>query len=68
MYERLESIEDEILIQSVLDLIDIESNDSKEIHFDTTQLQLLEDAKISVRKNGVSNQAVFNKTKEWLKK
>ena len=68
LYKRLESIEDDILIQSVLNLIEIESDDLAKIHFDDNQIQLIEEARVSVRKTGVSNQEVFSKNREWLKK
>lgn len=68
LLEKLESIEDEILLQSVLNLIELESDETDVIHFNDEQLQLLEEAKLNARANGLRNQDVFSKNKEWLKK
>lgn len=68
LYEKLVSIEDDVLIQSVLDLIDLEGDQITKIHFNENQLNLIKQAKLSVRKNGISNEEVFKKTRQWLKK
>ena len=68
LIEKLESIDDEILLQSVLNLIELETNDVDRVDFNDEQIQLIEDAKLSARSNGIPNQDVFSKTNEWLKK
>ena len=68
LLKKLQGIEDETLIQSVLNFIDIESDESSKIVFSEEQLELIEEAKISARQSGIPNQKVFSKTKEWLNK
>jgi hypothetical protein len=38
------------------------------IHFNQDQLQLIKEAKSSVRRKGIANEDVFNKTQQWLKR
>ena len=68
LFKKLQEIEDETLIQSVLNLIDLESDESSKFVFSEDQLKLIEEAKISARQSGIPNHIVFSKTKEWLNK
>lgn len=68
LIEKLESIEDEVLLQSVLNLIEIESAQSIQIYFNESQIEQLEASRLTSRSNGIKNEQVFSKTKEWLKK
>jgi hypothetical protein len=68
LFKKLQEIEDETLIQSVINFIDIESDENSKIVFSEDQLELIEEAKISARQSGITNQKVFSKTKEWLNK
>ena len=52
----------------MLNLIDIETDESAKIHFNKDQIRLIENTRIGVRKTGIKNQELFSKTKEWLKK
>ncbi len=63
--EKLKSIEDQNILQSVLNVIDLEQEESK-IIFNSEQLVDIEKARKSVRKNGIANKDVFTKTREWL--
>ena len=66
LYKKIQEIEDESLIQSMLNLIELESDQSSKFVFSDHQLKLIEEAKISARKSGIPNQEVFNNAKKWL--
>jgi len=64
---RLENIEDEHILQSILNFIELEQHESK-IQFTDKQLKEIGVAQKSVREKSISNKSVFSKTKEWLGK
>lgn len=67
LFKKLELVEDESLFESMLLLLEMESNETI-IKFEDDQLRQIEKSKLSARSNGIPNTEVFSKTKEWLSK
>jgi hypothetical protein len=67
LYEKLELVEDESIIENILLLLEMESHESI-IKFDDEQLRQIDNAKLSARSKGIPNDEVFNRNKEWLSK
>ena len=68
LIEKLGSVEKESLLESMLLLLEMDAQESAIINFNESDLSSIEAAKISARENGISNEKVFAKTKEWLNK
>jgi hypothetical protein len=68
LIEKLGSVEKESLLESMLLLLEMDAQESAIIDFNESDLSSIEAAKISARENGISNEKVFAKTKEWLNK
>ena len=66
LMSKVTEIEDENLLQSILNVIELEQEETK-IIFTEAQMSEIEIARESVRENGIHNEEVFKKTKEWLK-
>lgn len=64
LFKKLEKIEDDVLIQSVLNFINLENDENSKIIFSEDERVLIDEAKESARKAGVSNAQVFRKAKE----
>lgn len=68
LIEKLGFVEKESLLESMLLLLEMDAQESAIINFNESDLSSIEAAKISARENGISNEKVFAKTKEWLNK
>jgi len=68
LYNKLEEINDESLILSLLNHLEIEINENEILKYSKTQLRKIEESKQSVRVSGIPNKEVFKKSSEWLRK